>query len=367
MPMSQVYSERSEGSASRRRIGAPPGLVEMPPNAKTTKINTHLYNSEGYERHEGVHTEESKSLVWIDVCGLSDQNAIVAVAKEVGMDDLAIADIFHLDQQPHAEVADDLVQLVIKMPVSMPPFRSEQVTLILGAGYILSVRESDYDCLGQVRKRLEGGTGRIRSSSEYLFYAIIDAIIDSYFPILENYGDEIEELEEHIFSAPQDDIMRDIHALKRDLLDARRSLWPLRDAVSSILREDSALIPKSMRPFLRDCLDHMNQLLDIVETNREAVQGLIDLHMSALSNRMNEIMKVLTVIATVFIPMTFFTGLYGMNFDQASPYNMPELRWRFGYFFALSLMFVAAAIMLFFFWRVGWLFNSDKPRRRKWR
>ena len=184
-------------------------------------------------------------------------------------------------------------------------------------------------------------------------------MVESFFPVLEEQGDLIEALEERILHNPSDGAMRNIHMLKRDLLVLRHAIWPMRDALTILQRDDTPQINTDLLPYLRDCSDHAFQLLDMVEVYRETAQGLVDLQLSSLSNRMNEVMKVLTMIATIFIPMTFIAGLYGMNFDRASPYNLPELGWRFGYLYAIGLMVISAAVMLFTFWRLGWIFGRS--------
>lgn len=303
-------------------------------------------------------------LRWIDVCGLKDAAEIADLARELGLNDLSIADLFHLDQRAHTDIDVNLVQTVLKMPTGHQPFVADQITLVLGPDFVLTLREQPRDCLDGVRKRLASGKGRIRSSSGYLFYAICDAVIDSYFPVLEEQGDLIEAMEERILRDPGDGAMRDIHMLKRDLLVLRHAIWPMRDALAALQHDDTPQIDQELLPYLRDCSDHAFQLLDMVEVYRETAQGLVDLQLSSLSNRMNEVMKVLTMIATIFIPMTFIAGLYGMNFDRTSPYNLPELGWRFGYLYAIGLMVISAASMLFVFWRLGWIFRRSKAEPR---
>ena len=344
-------------------IGTSPVAIEPPGDAAETTVAWHSYGTDGYGVEVTRPAPRDDRLLWIDICGLRDHAQIAEVAASCGLSDLAIADLFHVDQRAHTDSDGDLVLTVLRMPVAGPPFEADQITLVLGPGFILTIREGPRDCLGSVRKRLAGGTGRIRTSSGYLFYALIDAIVDTYFPILELYGDLVEGLEERILASPGDDAMRDIHLLKRELLDIRHALWPMREALAALQRDDTPQIDEPLLPFLRDCSDHAFQLLDMVEVYRETAQGLVDLQLSSLSNRMNEVMKVLTMIATIFIPMTFIAGLYGMNFDRASPYNLPELGWRFGYVYAIGLMVTSATTMLFVFWRLGWIFGKKRRSR----
>ena len=342
-------------SLKSREIGMSPAAIEPPRDAAPTVITWHSIGPEGYQVEAAEPQVSEGQFTWIDICGLGDDNAISELARSRGLSDLAIADLFHLDQRAHTDIDGDLVISIVRMPVSGPPFDADQITLILGSNFVLTLRESEHNCFAGVGRRLEKGLGRIRSSSAYLFYALIDAIMDSYFPILERYGDLVEGLEERILTASGDAGMRDIHLLKRDLLALRHALWPTREALAALQRDDTPHIDEALLPYLRDCSDHAFQLLDMVEVYRETAQGLVDLQLSSISNRMNEVMKVLTMIATIFIPMTFVAGLYGMNFDRASPYNLPELGWRFGYIYALGLMVTSASVMLFIFWRLGWI------------
>lgn len=343
-----------------RPIGASPIAISAPQDAEPTAITTYIYDASSCDVADGLVQAAQGKFRWIDVCGLKNDALIADLARKLGLSDLSIADVFHLDQRAHTDVDGDLVQTVFRMPVGIQPFIADQITLILGLDFVLTFREQPRDCLDAVRKRLANGKGRIRSSSGYLFYAICDAVIDSYFPVLEQQGDLIEAMEERILRDPGDGAMRDIHLLKRDLLVLRHAIWPMREALAALQRDDTPQIDEALLPYLRDCSDHAFQLLDMVEVFRETAQGLVDLQLSSLSNRMNEVMKVLTMIATIFIPMTFIAGLYGMNFDRTSPYNLPELGWRFGYLYVIGLMLASATTMLFIFWRLGWIFGRSK-------
>ena len=363
-PIRAFQTRMRRDKAQTKDVGSSPLDIHVPQNAAPTSCTFHRYSGDRYETLSGGPPERSEGdLLWIDVNGLADRDRIQSLCATLGISPLSVADIFHTDQRPHCEISEDIVQIVLRMPVGGPPFEADQITLFLGDGFVLSICERDRDCLGPVRRRLEKGPKLIRGSSGYLFYALIDVVIDTYFPLLERYGDATEILEDSILDDPRDMGIREIHKLKRELLDLRHALWPLREAVGALLRDGTPHIDDALIPFLRDCGDHAFQLLDTVEGYRDVAQGLIDLHLSALSNRLNEIMKVLTMIATLFIPLTFITGLYGMNFDRASPWNLPELGWRFGYEYALGLMSLAAGTMLFVFWRLGWIF-SDRTRGR---
>tara|TARA_R110002124_G_scaffold121948_4_gene280465 strand:- start:377 stop:1558 length:1182 start_codon:yes stop_codon:yes gene_type:complete len=356
-------AQRQRSRLAKRGVGLSPVTIEPPAEAQETTVTWHGYDATRYAAETQAPKPRQGQLLWIDIRGLRDHARIARIASAQGLSDLAIADLFHLDQRAHSDNDGALVLTVLRMPVSGPPFKADQITLILGPDFVLSLREGPEDCLHNLRKRLVAGNGRIRGSSAYLFYALIDTIVDAYFPILERYGDLVENLVERVMTAPDADAIRDIQLLKRELLELRHALWPLREALTALQHDDTPQIDESLLPYLRDCSDHAFQLLDMVEIYRETAQGLVDLQLSTLSNRMNEVMKVLTMIATIFIPMTFIAGLYGMNFDRASPFNLPELGWRFGYFYAIMLMLGSAGTMLLIFFRLGWI--GAKWRRRR--
>jgi magnesium transporter len=239
-----------------------------------------------------------------------------------------------------------------------PILTKEQISLVIQEGLLLTVREHDSDVFEPVRERLRKGVGRrIRNLGiDYLAYALIDTVVDHLFPVLDRIGEEIESVEASLLEAPSEDDLAHLHRLKRDLLLMRRSTWPLRDAFATLLRSEDDLIDDETRPFLRDAADHVAQAIDLIETYREMASSLVDLYLSSVSNRMNEVMKVLTIIATIFIPLSFVAGLYGMNFDpEASPWNMPELDWYWGYPAALGVMAAIAVALLIFFRRKGWI------------
>jgi magnesium transporter len=295
--------------------------------------------------------------VWIDVQGLADVELIRGLGARYGLHPLAIADIVHVDQRPKVESYDDHLFIVLRLPHQDPGFFTEQLSIVLGRGFVLTFQEREGDCFDPVRDRLRQTGSPIRGrSSDYLAYRLIDTLIDSYFPILERLGERIEDLEEHVLAAPAPARATAIHRARRQLLELRRVLWPQREVASRLAREELPGIDPANRVFLRDCADHAFQLLDMVEVQRELAASLLDLHLSGLSARMNEIMKLLTIIATIFIPLGFIAGLYGMNFDpDISPYNMPELEWRFGYVYALALMAAVAFGLLGLFYRRGWI------------
>ncbi|MEQ8693712.1 MAG: magnesium/cobalt transporter CorA [Gammaproteobacteria bacterium] len=307
----------------------------------------------------------NKLTLWIDVQGLADLDLIRHLGEAAGLHQLVISDIVHTHQRPKVEAYDDYVVVVLRMPRDGSVFDGEQLTLVVGGHFLLTFQEYSTDCFELVREQLRSGKGRIRSvGPDYLAYALIDAVIDRFFPLLENYGDRTEEIEAMVVNNPNSALVTEIHMLKHELLDIRHAIWPLREVIGGLLRDDIPVMTDGTRVYLRDCADHAFQLLDMLEVYREIATGLVDLHLSSLSNKMNEAMRFLTMIATIFIPMTFIAGVYGMNFDRASPLNLPELGWRYGYAYALALMFSAAAAMLFFFYRKGWIELKGRSIRR---
>ncbi len=234
---------------------------------------------------------------------------------------------------------------------------TEQVSVFLGPKWVVTFLEDPGDAFDPVRRRLRENRGCIRASGAgYLAYALLDAVVDAYFPVVEKYGEKLDELEDEVVDRPDQGTIARAHAVKRDLRQLRRAIWPLREALNVLTRDTSGLVDDGTRVFLRDCYDHTVQIIDLVETYRELDADLTDLYLSSLSNRLNEVMKVLTVIATIFCRMTFIAGVYGMNFDtQVSPWNMPELHWPLGYLFSWGLMAASAVGMLGFFGWMGWI------------
>ncbi len=294
-------------------------------------------------------------VLWLDIWGLSDPDVVKAVGDRFGFHPLALEDVLNIPQRPKVDRYEDHL-LIILREVSYP-VGTEQMSLFLSDRLLVTFQERPGDPFEPIRDRLRKGLGRIRSlGADYLAYSLCDAIVDSIFPTLEKMGDEIESLEETVIAAPSPDTLRGIRAVKRQLLEIRRAIWPARDAMSELLRGDFPLIRPETRVFLRDCYDHTIQVMDMVETYREMAASLVDEYLSAVSNRMNETIKVLTMMATIFIPLSFIAGLYGMNFDfQASPFNMPELHWRYGYPVILFLMAATAGGLIWYFRKKKWL------------
>lgn len=306
---------------------------------------------------------ESDSKTWIQIRGLHDVEKLRSVWEYFELHPLIQEDIVNLSQRPKIEEYEDSVFFVMRMITHREQngkpkeLQAEQISIVLGKNYVLSFQDSDDPVFDPIIKRIEMENTRLRKfGSDYLAYALVDTIVDHYYEALDMISHSIEELEELVIEDPQEKQLQKIHGMRRDLVHFRKSVWSLRDGLNSLIRDESPLISDEVKVFIRDVYDHLIQVIDSVETSREMVFGLYDMYMSGLSNRMNEVMKVLTIIATIFIPLTFIAGIYGMNFDSsASPWNMPELSWYYGYPASLVVMIVLTIIMIFYFRRKGWL------------
>jgi magnesium transporter len=279
------------------------------------------------------------------------------IREVLGIHPLAMADVVHVPQRPKAELHDDRLLVITQMArvAESGAVDVEQVSLILGPGFVVSFQERPGDVFDAVRTRIRSAASRIRhSGADYLLYALIDAVIDGYFPVVEALGGVVEVLEEEVIERPSRAALTRIHATRRTLLTLHRVQWRQRDAVSSMLRDEGLPISETVQPYLRDTHDHAFQTLDAIDTYREMVVGLMDLYLSSASHRMNEVMKTLTIVATIFIPLTFMAGVYGMNFDY-----MPELRWQWGYPAFWASMAGLGGILLLWFRRRGWLGTGE--------
>lgn len=363
-----------------RRAGKPPGL---PPGTlvhtgarrvEETRIEVIRYGPDGLQeevwdelpevlpipRRGGTPRDEpgtrptAEGVLWINVDGLHDVDLLRRLGEAAGAHPLAMEDVASIGQRPKVEDYDDHLFIVAHMlQVQEAPFRiqDEQIALLVAPGLLISFQEQPGDVFGPVRERLRAGKGRIRShGSDYLAYALIDALVDSYFHVMERMGERIETLEGEMVERPDHDAMQRLHHLKRELLLVRRSVWPLREMMAALLRVEAPLVHDTTKVYLRDIHDHSYQIIDTVELLRDVTLGVRDLYLSALSNRTNEVMKVLTVMASIFIPLTFIAGVYGMNFEY-----MPELAMPWAYPAVLGLMVgVALGLLGMFRWR-GWI------------
>lgn len=345
-----------------KKIGLPPGTPVFvgEQKAEVAKITILDYDETQFQQREVKEVEEcflfreTPTVTWINVDGLHDIEVIEKIGKHFDMHPLILEDIVNTQQRPKMEEFEKYIYIVLKMlyyDEETEGTQVEQVSLILGENYVISFQEREGDIFNPVRERIRNGKGRIRKMGpDYLAYALLDAVVDHYFTILEKDGEKVEILEDDVIKDPNPDTLQDIHKLKRDMIFLRRSVWPLRELINGLERVETALIRKSTRIYLRDIYDHTIQVIDTLETYRDMLSGMHDTYLSSVSNRMNEVMKVLTIIATIFIPLTFIAGIYGMNFEF-----MPELKWHWAYFTVWGVIAVIAVLMVIFFKRKKWL------------
>ena len=294
------------------------------------------------------------SVTWLNVTGVHDEKIIRKIGECFNFHPLVLEDIVNTTQRPKIEEYDDYLFIVLKMiniESDTKEIVMEQISLIVGEDYVISLQEREGDVLDALRQRIRFGKGKIRKEgSDYLLYGIIDCVVDYYFTVLENVGESIEDLEDTLMQTSNQELLNRIYALKRELVFMRKSIWPMREVVSTIQHSDHPIFKKETSIYFRDIYDHTIQIVETVETFRDMMTGMLDLYLSTVSNKMNEVMKVLTIFAAIFIPLTFIAGVYGMNFEF-----MPELKWRFGY----ALWWIVAVIlivgMVIYFKRKKWL------------
>jgi magnesium transporter len=347
----------------RAAPGTKPGTLNVAPDALQTTIDVIAYDKDHIVEKSHVNCKELKEfmlrwpVVWVNVIGLGSAETLKNIAAEFNIHPLAMEDVVNVHQRAKADQYATNVYCVVRMTNAKQDVLTEQLSIVLGKNYVVTFQEGPGDCFDLVRNRLRHDQSIMRqeTQADYLAYRLIDAVVDAYFPVLERIGDRLDELDDRTAAGDGQAAFADLHCIKRELLLLRRAIWPLRDAVRELQTEDTPLVGNQTRLFLRDCQDHAIQLIDLVEAYRDISSDIRDFYLSTMSNRMNEVMKTLTIIATIFIPMNFIAALYGMNFEGDSPWNMPELHWHFGYPFALLLMATFAASMLFFFWRRGWI------------
>jgi magnesium transporter len=324
------------------------------------RLSVIMYDGANFEEKPVDNVEEAFSLrdkfsvMWLNIDGVHQSEIIEQVAKSFGLHPLVAEDIASTGQRPKMEDFDNYVFVVLRMlgfDGEEKGIKSEQTSIILGSDFVISFQENEGDVFDSIRERLRNNKGRIRKmDADYLAYSLIDAIVDNYFMILEKLGESIEDIEDRLVTSPTSETLQSIHDLKREMIFLRKSVWPLREVINRMERSESPLINKSTFVYLRDVYDHTIQITDAMETFRDMLSGMLDIYLSSVSNRMNEVMKVLTVIATIFIPLTFVTGIYGMNFNY-----MPELDQTWSYPAVLVLMLVVALLMVMFFRRKKWL------------
>ncbi len=341
-------------------VGSPPGTLVISEESKQPRIQLTRYTRTEVAHQtiavpDDLNAELSKEgVLWIEVHGLGDARILQQLAKIFSIHALTLEDIVNMPQRPKTEAFEKhqlYITRMVQLDLASEELKAEQVSLLVGANFVMTFHENDQDVLAPVRNRIHRGKGPIRKcGADYLAYAIIDCIIDGYYPVLEQYGEILESLELRALEDPTPQVLAEINRAKRQFLVMRRGIWPQRDAINTLIRDANPFIGEGVSVYLRDCYDHCVQISDVLDNYRELVGGLLSTYISAASNRTNEIMKVLTIMASIFIPLTFLAGVYGMNFEK-----MPELKVWWAYPLVLFSMAVTAIGMLWFFYRKGWI------------
>jgi len=345
-----------------RKAGLPPGtLIHIGERKReTVRITLIDYNEQRFQEKQVANIEEcfqlktAPTVTWINIDGIHQVDIIEKLGRQFELHPLILEDILNTGQRPKFEDFDEYIFIVLKtltFDEQKETIQTEQASLVLGPNFVISFQESIGHVFEQIRRRIRNAKGRIRKMpSDYLAYALIDAIVDNYFIILEKLGEKIESLQEQLVTKPTEKTLQQIHNLKREMMSLRKSVWPLRELLSGLQRAESSLINESTGIYMQDVYSHTIQIIDTIESFRDMVSGMLDIYLSSISNKMNAVMKVLTMIATLFIPLTFIAGVYGMNFRY-----MPELERRWAYPAVLLLMVAIAVGMLVYFRKKKWL------------
>ncbi len=345
-----------------KKAGLLPGsLVHIgKKKAENIKLTLFSFNEEMYEENEIIDTVkmlpslDDGKVKWLNMDGIHKIDVIESIGKYFGLHNLLLEDVLNTQHRPKIEYYEDHMLFTLKMlgiNKSGNKIISEQISFVLGENYLISFQEQQGDIFEQIRDRIRNKKGKIRQKkADYLFYALIDAVVDNYYIIIEHFSEKVERIEQQVIDNPNEKTLKEIQLLKKQLIQLRKSISPLREAVSSIIKDETDFIEKENIKYLKDVYDHIIHLMDSIESQRDTVSGLKDLYISELSNRMNNTMKVLTIIATIFIPLTFIAGIYGMNFD-----NMPELHYKYGYPIAWGVMILITMGMVIYFKKKKWL------------
>ncbi len=372
-------ARRHQRKAKRsQRLGHAPGTLLINPDSPRPVLQVFAYGPQQFVEEEmsseGGTVDMARlatlaaqyPVVWVNVDGLGDEPVLRKIAEQFHVHPLVMEDVVNLHQRAKLEDYGDRQFIVTHMVTTHEGhLDTEQLSLFLGPKFLLTFQERPgWDCLNPVRDRIRKGQPTIRNASaDFLAYSLLDAVTDNYFPLLEQYGERLETIEDRIVLKATHSEIAAIHELKRELLAVRRLVWPLRDVFNTLTRERLSLFGDETRLYLRDCYDHTIRIIDLVETHREVCSDLMDLYLTSVSFRLNEVMKVLTVISALFIPLTFICSIYGMNFDtKISAWNMPELEWTYGYPFFWAVILAVTAVQLVFFWRRGWLTGDPSLR-----
>ncbi|MCM2271913.1 MAG: magnesium/cobalt transporter CorA [candidate division Zixibacteria bacterium] len=345
----------------RKKAGLQPGAMVFsgPERTHPVRISILHYADSRVDESKNVAVEEAlmpfdrPGVTWIDLNGIHDTTLVETIGKHFSLHPLVLEDLVTTGQRPKLEDYGDYLFLTIKRISLTAPHKTlgiEELSIIVGRNYVLTFQETEEDSFTAVKDRLRKGTDRfLKSGTDYLAYALVDMVVDNYFAVLEELGEQFEQVQNQVLASPTPMTLRTVYRLKNDLIMMRRSIWPLRDVIIGMQRNESPLITHATALYLRDVQDHTVQIMDTIETLRDMLAGTLDIYMSSVSNRMNQVMKILTMIATIFIPLTFVVGIYGMNFDF-----MPELHWQYGYPLIMGVMFLVVVVMLWWFRRNKW-------------
>ena len=361
----QLFLRRPKSTKALNQVPGTVTYIGRKESAET-RLEVIDYNKESFERHISTNPEDAFNFedddknTWININGLSNTREIEKLGKYYDLHPLILEDIVNTNQRPKVDEFQDYIFLVVKMlyypkdsaQKANGTLVNEHISIVVGKDYLLTFQEADGDVFEGIRDRLANAKGRIRNhGTDYLLFSLLDAIIDQYFEVIDSIGDKIELLEDKLFQAqPSDDITYDIQELKRAILRIRRAVFPLREVLSRLEKIDNDIIDDKIGNYFRDLYDHIIQVSENIDIYREMTWGLMDMYMTTISNKMNEVMKVLTIIATIFIPLTFIAGIYGMNFQ-----NMPELEWEYSYFVLLGIMIFIFIMMIYYFRRKKWI------------
>ena len=353
---------RSQNARRRTKPGTAPGSMIVDPNANPTIIRVMAFGGSEFLEKEVKDIAEIRAIMvahrslWIDVIGLGSQEKLAALAQLLQLHPLAMEDVVNVHQRAKVDEFDGSLFVVSRMVDGEDALATEQLSFFLTKQILLSFQERPGDCWEPLRQRIRTRRGKVCDSGvDHLLYALLDAVIDSYFPVMERLAEMVDVIEEEIIEGLNPAQMRKIHHLRGQLLALRRAIRPHREMINELVRDSLPHISPDTRIHLRDCYDHVVQVVDAVDTYRELTSDMRDFYLSSVSNNMNEVMKVLTIISTIFIPLSFVAGVYGMNFESTSPWNMPELKWYYGYPFSLALMGLVAFGLLIYFRRRRWL------------
>lgn len=381
--MADPLHPRSHTGARGNAPGSVPGLVKAHKGAVPLRLDIIAYGPDGAMRERDVSVARvielraqqaapapeldgvSWPVLWVDIVGLGDIDILRGLGDIFQLHSLVLEDILHVAQRPKLEEYEDYNFIVARMVADDQRATTEQLAIVQFRNCILTFQERPGDSLEPVRERIARNLGRVRASgADYLAYSVLDAVIDHYAPVLDFMSERIEDVEHAILTNPETSLLSEVYDLKHSVLSLRRLLSPMRDAIGQLHREEVQLFSAQVDPYLRDCYDHAVRLIENLEVIRESASVLMDLYMSSVSFHMNEVVKVLTIISTIFIPLSFIVGLYGMNFDTGvSDLNMPELSWRYGYVFCLGIMGAITVTLLLYFRRKGWMRSENMTER----